>query len=419
MSSSQNTPEPLDPKFQLKLPTFEGPLDLLLHLCSKHELDIVNLPVAFVTERYLDYIRLMERLDLDIASEYLVMAATLAHIKSKMLLPQEPEDQADEGEEGEEIDPRQELIRRLLEYQKYKAAAEDLGARGVAGRDVFLRGMEAPEATGPAPLAGIGLFKLLDAFQAVLKRAKADLAFQITAEGVTIQDRMTQLTDTLRMKRRCTFDELFADAKSIYDIVVTFLAILEMAKRRLASVYQTEPVAPIHLEYRVLDAEAEGTPAADGGTEPDGAAEADATSETVADAVAETVAEVVAEAVADAETIAVAETVAESIAESVADTVAETVAEADIGAEAKPVAEPGAEGAAEVPSEPLAESIDEEIASEPGVAIESELAPEDNTPALESELAPEVHQALEAPLDPAEGEAQDSRPAEPQRGDES
>ncbi len=262
MSSSSSTPEPLDPSFRLELPSFEGPLDLLLHLCQKHELDVLDLPIAFVTERYLSYIRLMERLDLDIASEYLVMAATLAHIKSKMLLPADPAAQQDEIDPEDEIDPRQELIRRLLEYQKYKAAGEELGARGVQGRDVFLRGMEAPEATGPAPLAGMGLFKLLDAFQAVLKRAKQDLAFEITAEGVTIQDRMSQLSERLRTRRRCTFDELFDDVKSVYDVVVTFLAILEMAKRRLARVYQSEPTAPIHLEYRVLDADesAEGGP---------------------------------------------------------------------------------------------------------------------------------------------------------------
>lgn len=260
MPPNADRPEPLDSRLQLKLPSFEGPLDLLLHLCQKHELDIVTLPIAFVTERYLEYVRWMEKLDLDVAAEYLVMAATLAHIKSKSLLPPDPSAIDEEASPEEEIDPRQELIRRLLEYQKYKAAGEALGARGVAGRDVFLRGMEAPEVAGPAPLAGVGLFKLLDAFQVVLKRAKADLAFQITAEGITIQDRMTQLATSLRQKKRCTFDELFDDARTVYDIVVTFLALLEMAKRRLASVYQSDPSAAIHIEYRVLEAEDEAAP---------------------------------------------------------------------------------------------------------------------------------------------------------------
>ncbi|MBX7194799.1 MAG: segregation/condensation protein A, partial [Sandaracinaceae bacterium] len=245
--------EALDPNFQLRLPSFEGPLDLLLHLIQKHELDILDLPIAFVVERYLEYLTVMETLDLDVASEYLVMAATLAHIKSKMLLPPDPSQVDEEAENVEEIDPRAELIRRLLEYQKYKHAAEQLLTRGVAGRDVFTRGMEAPEAMGPAPLASIGLFKLLDAFQAVLKRANQESAFEITAEGVSIQERMALLTERLRGRRHTTFDELFEDARTVYEVVVTFLAILEMAKRRLTRIYQADVLAPIHLELLVSE----------------------------------------------------------------------------------------------------------------------------------------------------------------------
>jgi segregation and condensation protein A len=246
-----NAPEPLDPSFQLRLPAFEGPLDLLLHLVQKHDLEILDLPVAFVTERYLEYLGVMQTMNLDIAAEYLVMAATLAYIKSKMLLPPDPT-AVDEDNPEEEIDPRAELIRRLLEYQKYKQAAVDLASRGMTGRDVFLRGMDAPEALGDAPLAGFGLFKLLDAFKAVLERTNKQSSFAITSEGIGIQDRMRQLVDRLAQRRRCTFDELFDDAVTPYDLVVTFLAILEMAKRRLARVYQSEPIAPIHLEYTVL-----------------------------------------------------------------------------------------------------------------------------------------------------------------------
>ena len=131
--------------FPVVLPTFEGPLDLLLHLCQKHELDILDIPIAFVTEKYLEYLAVMTLMDLDVASEYLVMAATLAHIKSKSLLPAPPPGQEDELS-AEEEDPREALIKRLLEYQKYKAAAEDLQARGVAGRDIFLRGASLEEA---------------------------------------------------------------------------------------------------------------------------------------------------------------------------------------------------------------------------------------------------------------------------------
>lgn len=246
-----NAPEPLDPSFQLKLPAFEGPLDLLLFLVQKHDLAILELPVAFVTERYLEYLGLMTQMNLDIAAEYLVMAATLAYIKSKMLLPPDPTAAEDE-EDVEDVDPRAELIRRLLEYQKYKQAAADLGARGVTGRDVFLRGMEAPEALGDAPLAEFGLFKLLDAFKAVLERTNKQSSFAITHEGVSIHDRMRQLVDKLALKRTCRFEELFEDTGNVYDMVVTFLAILEMAKRRLARIYQSGPIAPIHLEYAVL-----------------------------------------------------------------------------------------------------------------------------------------------------------------------
>ena len=247
-------PEPLDPNFQLSLPKFEGPLDLLLHLVQQHELDILDLPVAFVTEKYLAYLKLMTRLDLDVAAEYLVMAATLTHIKSKMLLPPDPSQAEDDSTDPEEeVDPRAELIRRLLEYQKYKAAGAQLAARGLAGRDVFFRGTQPEEASGPAPLADIGLFKLLDAFQAVLKRANKELALQVTSEGIGVQDRVSQLVTLLQVRRTCRFDELFDGQSTLYDMVITFLAILEMGKRRLARIYQPGVLEPIHIEYRVLD----------------------------------------------------------------------------------------------------------------------------------------------------------------------
>lgn len=250
-------PTPLDPSFRIELPAFEGPLDLLLHLIQKHELEILDLPIAFVTEKYLAYIGLMQQLDLDIASEYLLMAATLAHIKSKMLLPTPPVGQDDDGLGLEELDPRQELIRRLLEYQKYKAAAEALGARDVMGRDVFVRGSELPEAQGPAPLAEITLFQLLDALQKVMTRAHMDLAREVTAERITIQERMTQILERLGGGRRAQFDELFEGARTTYEVIVTFLALLEMAKMKLARIYQAMPDTPIYLELAVTEATAE------------------------------------------------------------------------------------------------------------------------------------------------------------------
>src|SRR3954454_7293182 len=172
--------EPHPGGYSVALPSFEGPLDLLLHLCQKHELNILDIPIGFVTEKYLEHLAVMTLMNLDVASEYLVMAATLAHIKSKMLLPAPPPGQEDEETEDEE-DPRESLIRRLLEYQKYKKAGEDLAARGVAGRDVFQRGSSIDEAvqTGLPPLAQVPLFSLLEAFQNVLSKSKIKLSHDI------------------------------------------------------------------------------------------------------------------------------------------------------------------------------------------------------------------------------------------------
>ena len=151
-----------DATYRVALPTFEGPLDLLLHLVQKHELSIQDLPVSFITAKYLEYLSLMQVLQIDVASEYLVMAATLAHLKSKTLLPPDPSQDDGDGIDGEEIDPRQELIRRLLEYQKYKDAGEKLGGRSVAGRDVFGRPALPPQNSADAPLAEIGIFASAD-----------------------------------------------------------------------------------------------------------------------------------------------------------------------------------------------------------------------------------------------------------------
>jgi segregation and condensation protein A len=248
-------PEALDPNFRIELPNFEGPLDLLLHLIRKHELDILDLPISFITDKYLEYLGLMGDLNLDIASEYLVMAATLAHIKSKMLLPRPPEDQDDDL--LDEIDPRAELIRRLLEYQKYKTVARDLGERAIAGRDVFSRGSPPPSADGQPPLKQVSVFKLLDALKTIAERINASISLEVDAEQMTIQDRIGGLVDLLRDRRRCRFDELFEGVSTSYDLVVTFLALLEMAKMRLASIYQTDHEEPIYLEYTLLDASGE------------------------------------------------------------------------------------------------------------------------------------------------------------------
>ncbi|MGB5696030.1 MAG: segregation/condensation protein A [Polyangiales bacterium] len=253
--AAPEAPEALDPDFRIELPNFEGPLDLLLHLIRKHELDILDLPIAFITDKYLEYLGLMKELNLDVASEYLVMAATLAHIKSKMLLPRPPEDQDDEV--ADEVDPRAELIRRLLEYQKYKTVAADLGQRAIAGRDVFSRGSPRLTVDGEPDLAQVSVFKLLDALKTIAERVGGSLSLEVDAERISIQERISGLVDLLRERRRCRFDELFEGVSTSYDLVVTFLALLEMAKMRLASIYQTDHEEPIYLEYALLDASGE------------------------------------------------------------------------------------------------------------------------------------------------------------------
>jgi len=237
--------------WSLQLPQFEGPLDLLLHLCQKHELDILDIPVGFVTEKYLEYLAVMQLMELDVASDYLVMAATLAHIKSKMLLPPTPNDPDDDVLE-DEMDPREALIRRLLEYQKYKAAADQLVARGVAGRDIFPRGTEMEEGLrGDAPLEGVPLFALVDAFQRVLDRAKITLTHDVALDRVTITERIAELSDLLAGRGRVAFEEIFESSATKFELVITFLALLEMARLKMTRLHQAEALGPLHIELAV------------------------------------------------------------------------------------------------------------------------------------------------------------------------
>jgi segregation and condensation protein A len=246
--------------WSVQLPHFEGPLDLLLHLCQKHELDVLDIPVGFVTERYLEYLAVMQLMQLDLAAEYLVMAATLAHIKSRMLLPVAPPDQDDESEFAEEMDPREALIRRLLEYQKYKQAGEELAARGVAGRDVFGRGMPVQawrdgaagaEMREAPPLAEIPLFALVEAFQRVLDRGKVRLSHDVVTDRISLSDRITELSSLLGARGRLSFEETFEGLATKFDLVITFLALLEMTRLRMTRLFQTGPLGPLYVELAV------------------------------------------------------------------------------------------------------------------------------------------------------------------------
>jgi segregation and condensation protein A len=240
--------------YQIELPEFEGPLDLLLHLVKKHELSILDIPIAFITDQYLKMLDLMRQLNLDVAGEYLLMAATLAHLKSRELVPPDPTEQAEaEAEDDDGLDPRQELIRRLLEYQKYKEAAQQLGDRPVVGRNVWSRGSSAEDAAGVhvlpggAPLAEVPVFKLIESLERVLSRAKVAFTHDVVVDRMSITDKINELVDRLDREGTFTFESCFAFVEGgmpidnmKYQVVVTFLAILEMTRLKLVRLTQAE-----------------------------------------------------------------------------------------------------------------------------------------------------------------------------------
>jgi segregation and condensation protein A len=252
--------------YQVALDVFEGPLDLLLHLVKKHELSILDIPIAFVTEKYLEFLDAMAALDIDVAGEYLLMAATLCFIKSRELLPSpEPlEDEEHEGEDMEDIDPRADLIRRLLEYQKYKEAAQQLGQRPVVGRNVWSRGAPSEDAVSEgvdpdavAPLAPFPVHKLIEAFDRVMRQAKVKVAHDVIVDRLSVSQKISELTDRLEAEGRFTFSSMFRFLRESgtrtmpeirHEAVVTFLALLEMAKLRLIALTQPLPDDEIMIE---------------------------------------------------------------------------------------------------------------------------------------------------------------------------
>jgi segregation and condensation protein A len=244
-----------DAGYRVQLPMFEGPLDLLLHLVKKHELNILDIPIAFITEKYTAYIRLLDELNIDVASEYLLMAATLVHLKSRMLLPNPPDDEVDETLDESEMDPRAELVRRLLEYQKYKLAAEQLSLRNLLGRDVFPRGSSDEVASGQPALETVSMFKLLDAFQAVLERTHQTQDHQIDFDRFSITEKISELSDRLALDKKLIFHELFPERVSRAEVIMTFLALLEMTRLRMIHLTQAGPLEPIYIELRVADDE--------------------------------------------------------------------------------------------------------------------------------------------------------------------
>jgi segregation and condensation protein A len=254
--------------YRIALPDFEGPLDLLLHLVKKHELEIVDIPIAFITDQYLKMLDLMRQLNLDVAGEYLLMAATLAHLKSRELVPPDPSEAAAEAldEEEEGADPRQELIRRLLEYQKYKQAAAQLGDRPVTGRNVWPRGASAEDVAGlhvlgtGAPLAEVPVFRLIESLERVLSKAKVTFTHDVVVDRVSITDRINELVDRLDREGTFTFESCFAFVDEEHPlatlrarVVVTLLAVLEMTRVKLVRLTQTEADGAIYITRASTD----------------------------------------------------------------------------------------------------------------------------------------------------------------------
>jgi segregation and condensation protein A len=228
------------------LDAFSGPLDLLLYLIRKQNFDILNIPIAAVTHQYIEYIELMKDMKLELAAEYLVMAAMLAEIKSRMLLPRSEE-------AAEEEDPRAELVRRLQEYERFKVAAEQLEELPRLGRDVFINTVNVPKVEIAAPTPEIDLSELLGAFLDILKRSELLATHTVQREALSVRERMSHLLDLVNTRRFISFYECFTAEEGKLGVVVSFIAMLELLRLGLVDIVQSEPFGPIHI--KVVDHE--------------------------------------------------------------------------------------------------------------------------------------------------------------------
>jgi segregation and condensation protein A len=226
------------------LDAFEGPLDLLLYLIRKQNIDVLDIPVAEITRQYMGYVELMQSVRLELAAEYLVMAAMLAEIKSRMLLPRSSEIEA------EEDDPRAELIRRLQEYERYKAAAEGIDGLSRVGRDLSVPRVDAPDAQTRKLLPDVSLEEVLLSMAEVLRRADMFESHQITREALSTRERMSDVLERLKGGAFVPFVSLFSAEEGTLGVVVTFMAVLELIKESLVELVQNEAFGPIHVRAR-------------------------------------------------------------------------------------------------------------------------------------------------------------------------
>ncbi len=235
------------PSVTVKLARFEGPLDLLLHLIKRDEIDIYDIPIAHITQQYLAYIELMRSLDLDIAGEFLVMAATLMRIKAKMLLPA-----PQLGEEEDEGDPREELVQRLIEYRQFKEAAGTLRDKEAERRLLFERGMiPGEDDAGPLPLAPASLFDLLEALNRVMSRVAAEVVYEVQGEVYDVEEKMSFIASTVAERGEVSLTELLLRCHARLEMIVTFIALLELVKLGQVTVVQAENFSDITIVARM------------------------------------------------------------------------------------------------------------------------------------------------------------------------
>ena len=251
------------PGVTFKLPRFEGPLDLLLHLIKRDEIDIHDIPIARITHQYLQMIELMRMLDLDVAGDFLVMAATLMRIKAKMLLPL-----PSTGDEEEEGDPREELVQRLLEYRLYKEAAQGLQVGEGLRRSLHERGaVPTEDDAGPLPLAPATLFDLLGALQRVMQRKPEPAVYAVETEAYDIEEKMSLIARTVAEEGRVRFSEIMRNARARMEIIVSFMALLELIRMGTVRCVQDENFADILILPGILEGvnpDASATPALGG-----------------------------------------------------------------------------------------------------------------------------------------------------------
>lgn len=244
--------------FRIALPNFEGPLDLLLHLIREHKVDILDIPIALITEKYLSHLEQMRQIDLDIAGEFLVMASTLLHLKSRMLLPREERVAGPEGGElaQEPLDPRAELVRRLLEYQKYKHSAEQLAMNDLLDRDVFPRRVtthEIPLDAEEVGLQEVSVYKLIEALDRVLEKLIPQKQHEVVREVMSLSAAMRKVADQVKAAGKGAsvgFFTLFEGLRRRSEVIITFLAMLEMCKHRFLRVFQAEVGGEIMISER-------------------------------------------------------------------------------------------------------------------------------------------------------------------------